>query len=248
MKKRLKAHREALRGRWGAVVTCIADLLGPNAEVVLHDATDPTHSVADIRHGHVTGRVLGAPLTDLGYFMLRESQRRIETLGVYYSRTASGRLLKCNAANLRDDRGEIEGILCINLDITDSPHDAWPQGPAAATAPVLNENYQAKIEHIIQRVMAEAIGDNAGPLTTDQNLRVVRKLDAAGVFLARGAVRKVADQLGVATPTVYKYLSLARKGGVLTAGPAASTRRRRDVHRPAKNPSGVARVARATRR
>jgi predicted transcriptional regulator YheO len=107
-----------LKDKWGAIVNCIADVLGPKAEVVLHDVSCPDRSVIMIRNGHVTGRTTGAPLTDLGFYMLRESEYRIETLGIYRSKTDDGKLLQCNAANLRDGRGKIEAILCINIDIT----------------------------------------------------------------------------------------------------------------------------------
>jgi predicted transcriptional regulator YheO len=197
-----------LEQRWGPVLDCIADLFGPNAEVVLHDAHHPDRSVVMIRNGHITGRAVGAPLTDLGFFMLRESAKRIDTLGVYYSRTASGDQLKCNAANLRDEQGNIEGILCINVKVHDEP-----VASSRVNGNGLVEHYWTEPAKVIEDMVADACqkaGNHAGSLSREQKLELIRAMDARGVFLARSAVAKVSSAFGIATPTVYKYVRIVR--------------------------------------
>ncbi len=195
-----------LRARWGPVVDCIADLLGPNAEVVLHDVRRPERSVIMIRNGHITGRTLGAPLTDLGFFMLRESEKRIETLGVYYSRTEDGKVLKCNGANLRDSKGNIEAMLCVNIDVTADAHNIR-NGMERLT-----EHYRTDIEQVIDTMISEAVSQAAGELSQEQKMELIRALESRGVFLARGAVKRVSTALNMAVPTVYKYIQRARRG------------------------------------
>ncbi len=195
-----------LRARWGPVVDCIADLLGSNAEVVLHDVRKPERSVIMIRNGHITGRTLGAPLTDLGFFMLRESEKRIETLGVYYSRTENGKVLKCNGANLRDEKGNIEAMLCINIDVT---HEV-PMIRNGDQAHV--EHYRTDIEQVMDTMIDDAVRQADGPLSQEQKLELIRALEARGVFLARGAVKRVSAALAMAVPTVYKYIQRVRHG------------------------------------
>jgi predicted transcriptional regulator YheO len=196
-----------LKDRWGAIVNCIADLLGPRAEVVLHDVSCPDHSITMIRNGHVTGRTIGAPLTDLGFYMLRESKERIETLGVYRSKTDDGKLLQCNAANLRDASGKVEAILCINVDIAG---ENGKQG-RSQKLPIPAEHYQTNIDQVIETMISEASRTVNGSLTRDLRFEVVTDLDARGVFLARGSVRKVASALGIAAPTIYKYIQMGRR-------------------------------------
>jgi len=195
-----------LKDRWRAIVNCIADLLGPKAEVVLHDVSCPDHSVIMIRNGHVTGRTTGAPLTDLGFYMLRESEDRIETLGIYRSKTDDGKVLQCNAANLRDARGKIEAILCINIDITGESAKEHNQ-----KVPIPAEHYQTNIDQVIETMISEASRTVNGSLTRDLRFEVVSEMDARGVFLARGSVRKVASALQIAAPTIYKYIQLGRR-------------------------------------
>ncbi|HXN21316.1 MAG TPA: PAS domain-containing protein [Candidatus Dormibacteraeota bacterium] len=210
--------------RYGPLVDCIADLLGPGAEVVLHDVSAPDHSIIQIRNGHVTGRSVGAPLTDLGFYMLRESERRIETLGIYQSTTDDGKKLKCNAANLRDPHGNIEAILCINIDVVASETQGIPDWGRATQ---FTEHYQNSVDQVIRTMITDVSDRAANGLTREQKCNIVRALDAHGVFLARGAVKQVASSLRTAIPTVYKYIQLARRtrassrrAGNYSGGPA----------------------------
>ena len=214
-----------LRDRWGAIVNCIADLLGPKAEVVLHDVSHPDHSIIMIRNCHVTGRTVGAPLTDLGFYMLRESDHRIETLGVYRSKTDDGKVLKCNAANLRDAHGRIEAILCVNIDVTQETERHSHNGATATPA----EHYQTSVDQVIERIISDARRAVNGGLTRDLKFDLVSALDARGVFLGRGAVRQVASALEIAAPTIYKYIQLARRHRATTKKPAGPEQRPKRV-------------------
>jgi hypothetical protein len=48
------------------------------------------------------------------------------------------------------------------------------------------------------------------------NVRVVRTLDARGIFLIKGAVEAVAYVLNVSRYTIYNYLDGGRRLGILT--------------------------------
>jgi predicted transcriptional regulator YheO len=204
---RRATHPVTIRQKYGALVDCIADLLGVHAEVVLHDVTHPDKSVVMIRNGQVTGRSVGAPLTDLGFYMLRECDRKIETLGVYRSTTDTGKTLKCNAVNLRDNRGRVEAILCINLDVASAQDERIPGGPSASLA----EHYQTSIDQVIRTMITDLSGNSRAGLLPEQRFRIVGALDERGIFLARGSVKQVATALKIAAPTVYKYIARARR-------------------------------------
>jgi len=73
-----------------ALVDFIADSLGPNHEVVLHDVTNINESIVAIRNGEITGREIGGPLTDLSFKLIKE-QAHSEKAYVYnYGKTKSG--------------------------------------------------------------------------------------------------------------------------------------------------------------
>ena len=100
------------------LVDFLADFLGPDSEVVLHDVTDLENSVVAIRNNHISGRNLGAPATDLVLKILKDeklSEHRY--LSNYEVKSPSGKTLKSATYPIKDDSGKIIGMLCINSDI-----------------------------------------------------------------------------------------------------------------------------------
>jgi len=47
------------------VVMTIAEMFDKKCEVLIHDFRNPQHSIVAIENGHVTGRKIGDPITDL---------------------------------------------------------------------------------------------------------------------------------------------------------------------------------------
>src|SRR5262245_50007354 len=97
------------------VVDALAATFGPSCEVVLHDLANPAHSVVHIVNGHVSGRQVGDPATDLALRTL-EQAGGAPYLANYASVTTDGRELKSTSVMIRDRTGHTVGMLCINLD------------------------------------------------------------------------------------------------------------------------------------
>ncbi|RKO19478.1 hypothetical protein D7Z96_20445 [Pseudarthrobacter phenanthrenivorans] len=53
-------------------------------------------------------------------------------------------------------------------------------------------------------------------MTPDEKIAAVRELERAGVFLLKGAVAQVAEDLHVSEPTVYRYVKQVRRDDALT--------------------------------
>ena len=107
------------------VMKLLAAFSGPNCEVVLHDLSDPVHSVVRVENGEVTGRAVGQGLRHLVPNLLRMprtddgglSSESPNLLPVYWLRSR-GRLIRTLSLLIRDDAGEVVGVLCINQDVT----------------------------------------------------------------------------------------------------------------------------------
>ncbi len=105
---------------FGPVMQAIAATMGSQCEVVLHslessDCLDST--IIAIENGHVTGRQVGGPTTNLGLEALRTHDLTPDRFN-YLSHTKDGRVLRSSSIYFRNDAGMIIGALCINLDIT----------------------------------------------------------------------------------------------------------------------------------
>ena len=122
----------ALRPFEGAMKLAVA-LAGPSCEAVLHDLSDPMHSVVRVENGVVTGRAVGQGLRHLVPSLLTAQKRgkgadaaARDLLPPYWIHH-KGKLIRALSLLIRDDAGEVAGVLCINQDVSG----------AAAAAPQL---------------------------------------------------------------------------------------------------------------
>ncbi len=98
----------------------IARLIGrtfPNMgiEVLVHDLSNPTHSITTIEGGEVTGRVVGMGTTTLLVDLMRRVNLRQDKLN--YELNIGARRFKCTTVPIvRKDFGVV-GAICINIDI-----------------------------------------------------------------------------------------------------------------------------------
>lgn len=205
----------------------LGSALGPDYEVVLHDLSDPEHSVITIANNHISGRVSGAPLTNMGRSLLREeSCRETEYHLHHYGLAANGKKLRSSTFFIRKD-GDVIGMLCVNFDDSryrsvigqmlalchpdslmsnvqyDGNHERTDRG-------ITREPSQGPIENeVIHAVNQELIrmGLSAERLAAEERKHIVSSLEANGIFLIKNAVKVVAAELHCAPTSIYRYLS-----------------------------------------
>jgi predicted transcriptional regulator YheO len=193
--------------------------------VVLHEVSHPENSIIKIRNGHVTGRKDGAPLTNLALEMIKDSEKGMEVLGNYHPKTKNGSLLKSNALNIKDPNGNLVGILCINLDVSQylkMEHTLQQMGQTMKDfysvkeepeAKVIEEHFGTELWSIIQGMIDERIREKGKPVMSfsiEERLEVIKKLNEKGIFYAKGAIRHVAKSLGLSVSSIYRYLEELR--------------------------------------
>lgn len=100
------------------LVDFLQAVLGTNSEIVLHDFTDPAHSVVDIRNAHVSGRQVGAPATDFALKVISGDAFADQDYAAgYQAHSAAGKPLRSASYFIREGGG-IVGMLCVNTDTT----------------------------------------------------------------------------------------------------------------------------------
>lgn len=202
-------------------LTRIADFLGEicgrRCEVVVHDLRSPQSSIVHIVNGHVTGRKVGGPVTDLALRVLRAGGCPGDRMVNYETRTADGKRLRSSTVFFRGDGGEIVACLCINIDLTDylvakQVLDEMCFIASGPTEPP-RETFVESVSSVIQNAVKNAIDSVGKPVALMQKedkVEAVRILDEAGMFLIKGAVDFVANELAVSRYTVYNYLEEVR--------------------------------------
>ncbi|RKX37434.1 MAG: transcriptional regulator, partial [Thermotogae bacterium] len=172
------------------VVKGLAAMLGPDYEIVLHDVSNPEHSVIAIENSHVTGRRIGSPLTDLGLYILKSKKfRNVSHVANYATSTGNGKKLRSTTIFLRDENGKIIGFLCINFDTTKfsmlketidymvqvQELESISQGSA--------ERFPTRLEELLAETLENARNFLHKPLrmaSKEEKLRVIKELDEKG--------------------------------------------------------------------
>jgi predicted transcriptional regulator YheO len=199
------------------VMRAIAATVGDHCEVVLHDLSqrDLNHTIHAIVNGHVTGREVGGPSTNLGLEVVRDEGAEHDEFG-YAGRTADGRELHSSSVYYRDPAGRIIAALCINIDLT--PLQTAQNALAALLPPAApgtreREFHTHDIASLLDTMIGDAISAIGRPVATmdrSDRVAVLRALDEQGAFHVKRAVETVAKRLRISKVTAYAYLEQVR--------------------------------------
>lgn len=206
----------------------LAAVMGKEAEIVLHDVSHMDNSVVAIRNGHVSGRDIGAPTTNLALKLIKNGKHSdIDFLTNYRGVSGEGKTLRASTYFIRDNRKTLIGMMCINIDTSrfEQFRDFLNTIVEFQTTKIDEESSEEHVvmEHFsnsVESVAFESINSvlterNISPerLSQDEKIDVIKELNKRGVFLLKGAVSEVAVRLKVSEATIYRYLSKIKKKG-----------------------------------
>ena len=92
------------------LVDFLADYLGENTEVVLHDLSDCQSSIVAIRNGDISGRELGLRLRTMALSSLRMSLQEAPYRVNYRGMSPRGNIIRSATYFIKDDDGELIGL------------------------------------------------------------------------------------------------------------------------------------------
>ncbi len=218
------------------MVDFISDILGNNCEVVLHDLNNPEESIVAIRNGHLSGRKLGGPLTDLVLKVIKNRSYEEQPYVANYKAAGSQKKFRSSSYFIKNLESQIIGVLCVNIDIEpyicvkaimDSLTVTRSLGALASVVPEVeagapgigtngnaDEKFYSSIDDMLDSMIQEEISiANFVParMTVGEKVEVVQRLNEKGTFQLKGAVAKVAKAFGVSEPTVYRYLNMRKE-------------------------------------
>ncbi|QZY57075.1 helix-turn-helix transcriptional regulator [Crassaminicella profunda] len=198
------------------LVEGIAKTFGKNCEMVLHDFCNGKSSIIAIENGHVTGRSIGSPMTEAGLKAVQKGNVRNNVIN-YTGETTDGRVLKSSTMPVKDQDGNVIGLLCINFDMSS----------LIVAQNAINEIMQVKDENEVQNnhystnnvndvltnIVTNTISQLGKPvayMNKEEKVNIVKRLDEQGAFLIKGAIDYVAKVLCVSRYTIYNYLDEIR--------------------------------------
>ena len=202
--------------------------------MALHDLTDKNRSIIAIANGHISGREIGAPLTNVALSILMDRSYETQDYRLHYSGvSASGKQLRSCTMFIKQN-GRLIGMLCINFDdsryLTLSRqilHLCHPDHFArqlvqseesGGTPPLSSPHRPETFRNSTEAVALDAIhhelnrlGISAERLTSDERLQIISALEESGIFLLKGSVKDVAAGLRCSQASVYRYLAQIKK-------------------------------------
>ena len=197
-----------------SLVDFMADILGPNSEVVLHDTSDHAKSLLAIRNSSLSEREAGTGMSELALKILNEGKHTGKPFITNYLSKSfnSSKFIKASTYFIRDDEGEIIGMLGINTDLSalSEVHGLLGQmldvreidETVSTDDPItIRETVFAFIDQVIG-----AYGTDPVRMTTEEKKEVVEALNDRGVFLLKGVISEIAARLDVSEQTIYRYL------------------------------------------
>lgn len=213
------------------LVEFLGKALGENCEVVLHDVSNPEHSIVAIANGHLSGRHIGGSLTDLVLKLLQQGKKeQLQYVANYHGKGSTGHLFRSSSYFIKDEDGLIMGVLCLNYDVQPYisaraaldkeilmglkleeflPVDHEDAVPADAFENLYKTAGDA-IESMINKRLAEYPVEPKR-LSMKERIQVSHDLNEDGLFLLKGGISALAERLEVSEPTVYRYLQRIRR-------------------------------------
>jgi predicted transcriptional regulator YheO len=198
------------------VIDGLAHYFGKHFEVVLHTTEDLSHSVIKIENGSVTGRTVGAPMTDYGIEILKRAATSNDSVfDSYLTMTSDGRTLRSFAVVIRNDLGKPIGLLCFNMDMSAPLIDYLETASSkdAQSPPLPGETFASSASDLVRaslnRALSRVEGQHSMP-SAKRNRLIVAALYEMGIFDIRDATHLVAHEMGVSVYTVYNYVREAR--------------------------------------
>ena len=175
-----------------------------------------------IANSHISGRKLGAPLTNMSLSILRDkSYERMDYHLHYYSINVNGKDLRSSTFFIKDS-GELIGLLCINFDssryrelsarVMDLCGSLLTPGAPSGTHLIVENDehtYPSSIAGATASIVSSVIADYPVPvdrLTQDEKMEIMDALNRKGVFLLKGSVSHVARELHSSEASIYRYL------------------------------------------
>ena len=197
----------------------LAAEFGESCEVLVHDLTggDPEHTIVAIENGHVSHRQTGDGPSQVALEAMQEDHpENLKDRSGYLLTTHDGRIVKSSTVYIRNEQGGVDGIFCVNYDITNllmaqkavgSLLSQGEESPKASAS--IPQNVNELLDDLIEQSVAK-VGKPVALMTKDDKIAAIRFLNNAGAFLVTRSGDKVSKYFGISKYTLYSYIDASK--------------------------------------
>lgn len=197
------------------LVKFLAESLGRNYEIVLHDVSEDGANIAEIANNHISKRTINSPLTGFAIEMIKNKIYLERDYITHYKTSAkSSQVMSGSTFFIKKDE-KLEGLLCINHDtsafkkISDeilnlgNIYDNSYESPEQEN----KEYIKLDLEEIVEDITGMDIESfKSKSLKPKEKQKMIASLYEKGVFNVKGVIPKVAELLSISEPSVYRHL------------------------------------------
>lgn len=200
-----------------AIADMIGASFGKKCEAVIHDLTNPENSVVYVANGIITNREIGQSFDHLVTQVILSKNFKNDYRANYTFTTIDGREIKSSTSLIRDEKENVIGAFCINIDVDCFKNMSiflkdFFYKEELKEQKIQNKNDCETVEEIINKLIDNIIGTvNITNLKKNDNIRLITFMYEKGIFLTKGSVDKVAKKLNISPVTVYAYLDKIKK-------------------------------------
>lgn len=208
----LTERDKAILASYIHVANGVAEFWGDFCEVVIHNLENMDCSVMYIVNGHLSGRQVGASISEVTLSFLNQMLAEPDLKHVcYFAKTKRGETFKASISAILGEMGNIIGLFCLNT---------YLNTPVSALVHCLCPSESAKHETIsetfvenTQELMLHALEDakkcvysNLTISSSNKNKEIVALLYQKGIFNLKDSVITIAEHLGISKNTVYMHI------------------------------------------
>lgn len=193
------------------------EFLGENCEIIIHNLEHLDASVMTIFNGHLSGRKIGAPISELTLSYVQR-MRKDDTLRhvTYFAKNKRGETFKAFTSAILGENGRIIGLFCINFYLNVSLHDFMQHFyPHAQQEPEnISEIFVENTEELMLAALEDAkktVYGNPAISSANKNKEIIHILSQKGIFHLKDAVYIIAEHMGISKNTVYMHLRNRQK-------------------------------------
>ncbi len=190
----------------------LADFWGGNCEIVIHDLSHLDASVIKIINGHLSGRQVGAPISEVTLSFLNKMLATPTLRHVtYFAKNKRGEAFKSSISAIEGKDHTIIGLFCINFYLNASLLSLIQTfTPIAKTETEnISETFVDNAEELMLNALEDAkkeVYSNLSISSSNKNKEIISLLYQKGIFNLKDSVITIANHLGISKNTVYMHI------------------------------------------
>lgn len=205
---------EILKQNYIKIVDFLAGVLGEHYEIVLHEIKKDDSSIIAIKNSHISGREVGAPLTDFALNIIKNKVYKHSDFELNYKALAQSKCLNGSTFFIKENN-EIVGMLCINRDDVSAKESISNIASILGLSCIFEdqkninqENLSTSVEEMIHSILGDSIKQiqNGVQFSAHQKEELIAILYKNNIFAIKSAVSVASKILKISEPTIYRYL------------------------------------------